>query len=279
MEDVRLVGIDIDGTLLDSRGEISAATHRELERLHRRGVLLVLVTGRRFHTASQVAAKLRVPVLLAVHNGAALRERDGTYLYADLLPEREARIACRVGQENGAFAWVYQDDEDGSTTRIYCEPRDRAPDGLEAYIGRYFDANPGFITVLDDLSREFVGATLEVMLTTPQENGDAVIAAATEALDGRARVIEERSRGICHIEVAHPRVSKARPLAFLAAKHGIPREAILAVGDNYNDLDMLEYAGHAVVMGNAHLPLHGYGYRVTATNDDDGLAQVLAEIG
>jgi hypothetical protein len=74
---VRLVGIDIDGTLLNSAGHITPATHRELQRLHEGGVRLVLVTGRRYESALSVARPLFVPVLLGLHNGASFGRREG----------------------------------------------------------------------------------------------------------------------------------------------------------------------------------------------------------
>ena len=97
VENVRLICIDIDGTLLDSAGEIPAATHRELERLHAAGRTLALVTGRRFVSAMDIARQLTVPVLLGVHNGAALRNLDGSAVYRKTLGAADVRRACALG--------------------------------------------------------------------------------------------------------------------------------------------------------------------------------------
>jgi HAD superfamily hydrolase (TIGR01484 family) len=105
----------------------------------------------------------------------------------------------------------------------------------------------------------------------------AMADALSAELGERASVIREMSSGVSQIEVAHPDVSKALALSFLAERDGLTRDDVMAVGDNFNDIDMLEYAGHPVVMGNAHEELRQMGYHVAPTNDEDGLAAVLAE--
>ncbi|MDA1190980.1 MAG: HAD-IIB family hydrolase [Candidatus Poribacteria bacterium] len=278
MPTIGLVAIDIDGTLVNSKGEVSEATKRECKRLHRIGVVLVLATGRRYLTASRAGRELGIPILLGVHNGAALRELDGTLVYSETLDETSVREACRVGRDAGAYAWVYQDYPDNPNTRIFCEPPETASFEMQAYVENYHKAAAAYIKVVDDLPTRFIGEAVETMLTTYEANGDHVIDAVTDALGERASVIKEVSHGTCHVEVAHPKVSKALPLTYLAERHGLTMAQTMAVGDNFNDLDMLRVAGHPVVMGNARPALKEMGFRVAPTNDEDGLAQVLAEI-
>ena len=279
MGPVRLAGLDIDGTLLNSSGEVTAATLRELHRLHSEGVVLALVTGRRFVSALEVVEQVGLPLSVGVHNGAALREADGSYVYTRALPQESTRMACRLGRSAGAFAWVYRDDTSTGVTRIFCEPPTSAPDGaVMAFAQRYVVANQDVLTVVEDLARGFVGDAVEVMLTADESIGDAVIACVSEGVGDAAQVIKEVSSGICHIEVAHPCVSKALPLRTIAERHGLDPREVLAIGDNFNDIDMLQYAGHAYVMGNARPELLGMGFPAAPSHDEDGLAWVLSQI-
>jgi Cof subfamily protein (haloacid dehalogenase superfamily) len=275
---IRVIGLDIDGTLLDGRGEVSAAARRELRRLHQQGTIIALVTGRRFRTAREAGAQIGVPVLYGVHNGAALRRSDGSYVYACCLQEAAVREACRVGRSAGAFAFVYQDDAATGETRIYCESPEGAAAAVGEYVRFYTRRNQQYVHLVEDLSREFCGPALEVMLTCAAALGDAVSDAVETALGARVRVIQEVSHGICHVEVAHPLVSKALPLERLAEEAGVGPEAVMAVGDNFNDLDMLRYAGYAVVMGNARPELLRMGFHVAPRNDEDGLAVLLGTV-
>jgi len=269
---IRLVGIDIDGTLLDSRGVIREATHAALMRLHRKGVLIVLITGRRFESAIQIVRQLGVPVLMGLHNGASLRHPDGETLYAELLPEADARRAAALARACGAYPIAYQPD---TVTRILCEPPETAPEELARDVRGYLSRNAEYLTHVESLSASLSGGVLELMAMVPTPLGKKATAWMQERLGDRAHVIPSVIGATTYIEVAHPRVSKALPLQFLCEREGWSPEHVLAVGDNFNDLDMLRYAAHAVIMGNAAPELRAMGFRVARTNDEDGLAQVL----
>ena len=278
MRDVRLIGIDIDGTLLNSSEEITPATHREIERLQAAGKTLALVTGRRFVSAAEVARKLTVPVLLGIHNGASLRHLDGSALYRRTLAAAEVRRACESAKSRGGFSWIYVDEPDGGDCRVYCEDPSSAPDGVRGFATTYHGRNAQYFHVLDDIVGGYAGDAIEVMITVTADESVPMANTLSAELGQSASVIREISSGVSQIEVAHPDVSKALALSFLAERAGFTPDEVMAVGDNFNDIDMLEYAGHPVVMGNAHEELKGMGYHVAPTNDEDGLAVTLAEV-
>ncbi len=278
MKDVRLICIDIDGTLLNSSDEITPATHRELERLHAAGKTLALVTGRRFMSAVEVARKLTVPVVLGVHNGATLRRMDGSAVYRKTLGAVDVRRACEIASAHGGFPWIYVDEADSGDSRVYCEDPASAADGVRRFATTYYARNEQTFHAVGDLATGYDGDAIEVMVTTAADDADAMVFTLKSEFGERASVIKELSSGVAQIEVAHPDVSKALTLRFLAERDGLTRDDIMAAGDNFNDIDMLEYAGHPVVMGNAHAELKSMGYYVAPTNDEDGLAAVLAKV-
>ena len=278
MTGIRLIGIDIDGTLLDSYGCASTSALAEMRRLHGTGVQLVLVTGRRFVSAWPIARYLQLPVLIAGHNGASLRRMDGSALYSMALAESLTREVCAFALERGGFPWVYVETDDSGESQIYCQDPAAVSSGAADYCRAYFEAAQEYIRVLGDLSAEFQGGSVEVMVTVEAERAEKLSKAFRRRFGDAVSVILEVSGRFGHVEAAHPSVSKALPLKTLAEKGGFGPENIMAVGDNFNDLEMLEYAGHPVVMGNAHRELRRLGYRVAPTNDEDGLAQILSEV-
>lgn len=274
MSAIRLVGIDIDGTLLDSQGAITDATRDALNRLHERGALIAIITGRRFESAMETVRQLDAPVVMGLHNGASLRRPNGETLYAELLPEEDACRAAALARECGAYPIAYQPDSSVGT-RIVCESPECAPPELVRYLRGYARRNAAWLTRVESLSRELRGGVLELMAMSPASNGERVIERMREGMAHRANVIKAVVGKTSYVEVAHAKVSKALPLQFLCEREGWSAENVLAIGDNYNDLDMLRYAGHPVIMGNAAPELLAMGFRVAPTNDEDGLAQVL----
>jgi hydroxymethylpyrimidine pyrophosphatase-like HAD family hydrolase len=217
-------------------------------------------------------------VLLGVHNGAALRRLDGSMLYRETLGAADVRRACALGKAQGGFPWVYVDEPDNGNSRIFCEEAASAPTGVRPFATTYYARHTQYFRVQGDLTDDLDSDAIEVMITTTAADADAMVATLAKEFGERASVIKEISSGVAQIEVAHPKVSKALALRFLAERDGIPAHEIMAIGDNFNDIDMLEYAGHPVVMGNAHEELRHMGYHVAPTNDEDGLAVVLAEV-
>ena len=280
MTDIRLIGIDIDGTLLNSSGRISDPTLAQMRRLHDLGVQLVLVTGRRYLTAADVCRQLNLPLLIASNNGASLRPLGGLTLYREELDEAATRQVCGEARRLGGFPWAFVEVNDAGDSIIYCEePAAADSEGYAFdYLRAYFEAWRNYMRVVSDLSAEFIGASVEVVITVPPGHADPLAEALRARFGGLISVIQEHSRGYSQVDAAHPSVSKALPLKRLAEKNGLTPENVMAVGDNLNDLEMLEYAGYPVVMGNAHSGLLDLGYRIAPTNDKDGLAHVLAEI-
>lgn len=280
MKDIRLIGIDIDGTLLNSAGKISNPTLAQMRRLHDLGVQLVLVTGRRYLTAADACRQLNLPLLVAANNGASLRPLGGLTLYREELDEAATRQVCGEARRLGGFPWAFVEVNDAGDSIIYCEePTDADSEGYEYdYLRAYFEYWRRYMRVVSDLSAEFVGASVEVVVTVPPNHADRLADALRARFGAQISVIQEHSRGYSQVDAAHPSVSKALPLKRLAEKNSLRPENIMAVGDNLNDLEMLEYAGYPVAMGNAHLGLFELGCRIAPTNDEDGLAHILAEI-
>jgi Cof subfamily protein (haloacid dehalogenase superfamily) len=263
----RLVALDIDGTLLDSRKRISPRTQEALRAARRAGVHLVLVTGRRYPAARKVADELGGGLLLILHNGALIIE-NGAVLRCRPLDRGVARRAIRIGREQGADPVVHCGQR--GEGRLWVERV--AP--TNPLLGYYLDrAHPDVVSVRD-LVEELEEDPIQVMFGGAMAEMDALLPRLVSELGGAVRV--ERTvypePGVGILDVLDPGAGKAGALGYLRERWGLARRETLAIGDNWNDREMLEQAGLGLVMGNAEPEMRGLGLPVLPSNDEDGVA-------
>jgi hypothetical protein len=269
---IRLLAIDIDGTLLDSRGRIPDAHRQALGDASARGVAIALVTGRSFHFTSPVADLLEMPVTMIVNNGAMVKSGEGTTLLRRLLP-RDAALAVLAGtrafDDSVAIVFDRHDERQIMFERMdWTHPHRRG----------YYERNKAFIAATSPLDAALTEDPVQVMFTGGVERMRE-LAAELRAMPiaGRFAVAltEYERRDFSLVDVNDAGCSKGSTLAQWAATCGVAREEVMAVGDNLNDLEMLEFAGTAVVMGNATAAMQARGFHLTASNDEHGLADSI----
>ena len=267
---IRLIGIDVDGTLLDRQGRMPAANREAIYEAVNAGVHVALVTGRSYPFARPVADALPATVSLIVSNGAIERGMDGATLARRLLPKSVARdVLDRTRLHRDAAALIFDREEE---RQIVFESMDWTHPGRKAYWRR----NESRIAQSTPLEHALVEDPIQVMF-----NG-SVAAMRLLASDLRAQAVdyavsltEYEFRDFSLLDVTAPTATKGQALAWRAQQLGLTRDEVMAVGDNFNDVEMLEFAGTPVVMGNAVDGLRGRGWHVTGHQDDAGLAQAI----
>jgi Cof subfamily protein (haloacid dehalogenase superfamily) len=275
---IRLLAIDIDGTLLDSSGRVPDSHLAALAEAAERGITVALVTGRSFHFTRAVAESLRVPVTLIVNNGAVVKDAQGGTLMRHLLARSVARevLASAIAYEDSVALVFDRGGAAGDDTerQIVFERMDWSHPDRRGY----FEKNKAFIAAASPLADALTEDPIQVMF-----NG-GVAAMRTLASDLRGLPIADRysvalteyeARDFSLLDVNAAGCSKGATLARWTAALGIAPAQVMAVGDNLNDLDMLAFAGIGVVMGNAADTVKAHGYPVTGTNDDGGLAEAI----
>ena len=266
---VRLVALDIDGTLLRSDKTLSPRTREAVARARGGGVRVVLVTGRRHPSARKVADELGPALPLVVHNGALVIDEGRITRCRPLAREVAARDR---GRRSGAEPIVHCGR--GGEGWLPVEARAQ-PEGLVAY---YLERARGELRLVDGLVEALAREdTIQVMFGGARAGIEALYEALAEALAGAARL--ERTvypaNDFALVDVLDPGVGKADALAFLCGRWGIAAEETLAIGDNWNDRQMLESAGRGLLMGNAPVELIALGLPLLPTNDEDGVAHAL----
>lgn len=267
---IRLIGIDVDGTLLDSEGRLPDANRDAIHAAVAAGVHVALVTGRSYPFARPVANTLPPSMSLIVSNGAVERGTDGSTLARRLLDRGVARQVLHAMREyRDATALVFDRDAD---RQVVFETMDWEQPNRKGYWSR----NQSLIDRCVPLELALTEDPIQVMFNGGVEQMRALAA----ALDGEARdyavsLTEYAHRDFSLIDVTSPLATKGRALAWRAEQLGVDRAAVMAVGDNFNDLEMLLFAGVPVVMANAVDGLKARGWHVTGHQDDAGLAQAI----
>jgi Cof subfamily protein (haloacid dehalogenase superfamily) len=279
---IKLLALDLDGTLLDSHGQVPEENRKAIRAAEELGVLVTIATGRRFRDGRPLGIELELNAPLVTHNGALLKYADTLETVASsLLAVETARKVVGVGKEFGGDALVSADPH-GKGTLLYDRvSADNIPlqryvewatrlhgDEAEHAVMQVGDLNE----VLDEheiIHISFSGTCVrmeEMIAVLEQELGDSVTVLPT---------IYPR-RDFTLIDVLPPDASKGLGVEKLAILNGLTAEHVMAIGDNFNDVEMLEFAGTAVVMGNADPSLLGRDeFYTTVSNDEGGVAAAI----
>ena len=278
---IRLIALDLDGTLLDSRGRVGARNRAAIDEVRRRGVGVALVTGRRFRDARPLALELGLDVPVIAHNGALTKHAQSLETVAAvLMPVEAARAVVRTGREHGADALV-SDDHVGAGLLVYDHI---SPDNTA--LARYIEWSrrvvgeeaAAAIRRVESLDAYLDHDPLHVAFSGGCAAMERLSGVMKDELNGAVRLLLTLypKMDFALLDVLHPEASKGAGLSAVAAEQGLTRDEVMAVGDNFNDLEMLEWAGTGVLMGNADPGLHATGrFHATATNDDDGVAEAI----
>ena len=279
---IKLLALDLDGTTLDSRGEIPPDNREAIREAEEAGVLVTVATGRRFRDARPVGLDLGLNAPLICHNGGLLKYAD-TFETVDysLLSAETSLDIIRLGKAFGGDALVSADPH-GHGTLLY----DRVSDDnipLQKYIrwseslhGGEADHSVIHVDALEDVvcSNEIVHISfsgncaamhkLNLELRADLEGSATVLSTIYPRLD------------FTLIDILPPDTSKGHGVARLADLNGIETKEIMAVGDNFNDLEMLNLAGTAVIMGNADERLRARPeFYTTLSNEESGVAAAI----
>ncbi len=271
----RLVAIDIDGTLLDGRGQVPEANLTALHDAAARGVRLVVVTGRSYPFAIPAVAGLPDPLTLVVYNGAVARQRGGdTIVRRTLDPAVAGRVLAHTRGWRTATTVQFDRADAGQTLydRLSWEHPNRR--GYYAKVRRH-------VTQVDDLEEAMRDADpVQVAFNGPTAEMRRLqdeLAAHPDLPALSVSATHYPARDFSLVDVNAAGATKSGALAAVAAHLGITREEVFAIGDNHNDIDMLQWAGTGVVMGNAEPELLELGLPITDTNERAGLARALAD--
>jgi Cof subfamily protein (haloacid dehalogenase superfamily) len=272
---IRLIASDIDGTLLNPQFQISPDDLSALRQAHESGIEIVLVTGRRHTFALPIAEQLGFDLWLISSNGAVTRSLSGESFHRDLMPHEVCRELCGAMQAfRGNTVLTFDKETKGAIVLEHLED-------LNTSIRRWIEKNMAYIEFVVPIENALIADPVQAMFCgSMMRMSEALRTLEACGMDNRITVLrtEYPERDLSMIDVLNAGCSKGHALERWAAHRGLGREQVMAIGDNHNDVEMLEFAGHPVIMGNACEELRARGWNVTLGNDRCGVAAAVAEV-
>ncbi len=274
MARTRLLALDIDGTLVDLEDRVSAGVRRALQQAREAGIEIVLATGRRYSRVLPLVDALGISTPLVTASGALVKDpaTHRTLYRADFARElllEALAVIDRAGHEALLYADTFHEGFD-----FYCRTHETASPELGEFLAKNHPSSQLWPAIIAAPPPEVFGAfamgTRDQMIELERQ----LEARLPEQL--YVHVIRSpKYRGFM-CEIAPLGATKWSGIQHLAALHGIEAEEICAVGDDVNDIPMLEGSGLGVAMGNAQAEVQAAADRVAPTLAEDGLVQAVA---
>ena len=274
---LRLIAIDIDGTLLSPEFKISETDLATLRSAHAQGIEVILATGRRHTFALPIAEQLGFDLWLISSNGAITRSLAGETFHRDLLPKPTCRQLVHVTQE---FR--------GQTVLTFDSPASIEGPGtivierlgeLEGSIQRWLEKNMQYIQFVVPIENALTTDPVQAMFCGPVAQMQRVLQVLdTCGLPITVLRTEYPGRDLSIVDVLNAGCSKGHALERWANFRRITRDQVMAIGDNYNDIEMLAFAGHPFIMGNASEELRSRGWKLTRSNAESGVSAAIEHV-
>ena len=258
--DIKLIAIDLDGTLLNNDLVISPRAVRAIKEAENRGVKVTLCTGRMYASAYPYAQELGINIPLITYNGALVKNSaDDEILYKRNLPLEDAKRVIEICRECDCQLNVYFED------KLYVERNDY-------WAQKYADRVNVPLYKVNDLLK-FLKTSPIKLLAMGEED---ILHMIREKLSDRMVYI---TRSQPHfLEILNVEGTKGKGIEAVVKKLAIDRKNVMAIGDNDNDIEMFKYAGFSVAMANADDNVKVHADYVTNNNNDDGVAEAIEKL-
>ena len=266
---IRLIALDLDGTLVDDALEIRPRTLAAVSGAVARGVKVSIVTGRMTTSAIRFARQLGLVDPVVGYQGAIIRammppdsDRLGRLLLHRPLAAAATRAAIEYSRAIGLSPHV------NHLERFIIQADDPGADDYSKFLG-------GRAVLTDDLVGWVRHPVSKVISVAETRVADGVLEAARREFAGRAEVTISHPR---FLEFLRPGVSKGVAVAWLARRAAVPLSAVLAIGDQFNDLEMIEGVGHGAAMPHAPGPVLAAARYVAPPLSDEGAAELIERL-
>jgi Cof subfamily protein (haloacid dehalogenase superfamily) len=270
---LRLIALDIDGTLLDDRSQLPDINRQAVSDAAARGIEIALVTGRRYDFAMPIARQFPCPLTMIVNNGALVKSTEGVTHLSRLLPLDVARrTLAATPQFRHCAAVCFDRPHENQVIFERIDWEDPLRRG-------YFERNRDHIAEMSPIAECLTEDPIQVMFTgtvNQIREIESFLLRLPLASEFSLAITVYQDRDLGLVDVIPRGCSKGATLAEWVHRRGWTRRDVMAIGDNLNDREMLEYAGLPVVMGNSVPELKLLGWHETLTNDQGGVAAAIS---
>lgn len=262
---IKLIAIDIDGTLINSKHEITPYTKEVIRQVRENGVRVVLCTGRPFLGVQRYAKELGLDLeeeYLITYNGALVQDTFTKKVIHHIgLSGKDYKRMAKLAMEIGAHFHALD------FGAIYTSNRD-----MSRYTGHdsYFTTMPILYRTVEEIDEKY--EFTKIMLIDESDILDAAIAKIPAEFYGEYNIFKSEPY---YCEILNKKASKGQAVQRLATLLNISQQEVMAIGDHPNDYDMVQYAGIGVAMGNAVEEVKNIAEYITFTNNEDGVAKAI----
>lgn len=259
MSEIKLVAIDLDDTLLKDDLTISPRAKNAIAKAVESGVAVTFATGRMFTSALPFALDLKLDLPLITYQGALVKYVDGRVVYHKPLPMYLAKEVVNFLIPYKYHVNLYVNDE----LRMERE----SPEGH-----RYANISKVPLHFYDNLYDALSDEPTKILIIAKEQELDELAADLEQKFGSAVNITKSKPY---FLEVANKEATKGLALAELASSLNLHASQIMAIGDSWNDLDMIEYAGIGVAMNNAAPEVKKIANYITSSNNDDGVAEAI----
>nr|WP_263314294.1 Cof-type HAD-IIB family hydrolase [Mammaliicoccus sp. Marseille-Q6498] len=279
---IRLIATDMDGTLLNAAHEVSNENYEAIKYAQSKGITVVIATGRAFYEANSPIEKTDLSLPYICLNGAEVRDEEFNIIHTSKLTRSLINKITGILNKDDIYYQVY------TNFGIYTEDPEK---DLEIYVdiaekaGQTADVNKiraniqsrmdnGTLKVVNSYD-EISSRPGEIILKILAYSSDLtkIDKAKAEIAESQSLAVSSSSRG--NIEITHSDAQKGIALEAIAEKLNIPMSDVMAIGDNLNDVSMLEKAGFAVAMENGAPEVKEIADYITDTNERSGVGKAI----
>jgi len=266
--DIKLIAIDMDGTLLNKNNKLTQRTHDAVKKAQEKGVRVVIATGRVLKSALHYSDELKLNSYVSACNGAIVVDETKKIVLRKPINIIDVKKVMEIGHELGIYFHFYNEDTFFTKTVVqevidYYNPTTSKFQSQDVGIRIYQQSDE--VTSIKDL---FVYKFLFI-----DNNKDKLDKLKLQLR--RIKGIDLSSSWNNNIEVMQKGASKGSSIEFLCKEFGIDKSQVMAIGDNENDLSMIKFAGFGVAMENGEECIKQAAKYITSSNEEDGVAKVI----
>lgn len=262
----KALALDLDGTLIDSNKNLSEKNKGAVIAAAKRGVHIILASGRPMFGISPVAEALELSktggYILAYNGGNIADCKTGELIYSNNFPAECIHDVCELARKHGVYALSYDNDHIVSES------------DSDEYVLREAKCNAARVQQVEDLERYVTYPVAKFLIAGEHKK---LLPIRDELLAKHGEIINAFCSADYFLEIVPKTVAKDSSLAVLLKKLGLKREELIACGDGMNDISMIEYAGLGVAMENAYEPVKERADIIAPSNDNDGVAEIIAK--
>jgi Cof subfamily protein (haloacid dehalogenase superfamily) len=256
----KLITIDLDDTLLNDDVQVTEDTIEAMKKAISQGVTVTFATGRSFPSAQKIAKQVGLNVPIITYQGSLIKNLlDGHVLYERSIPSEGANYIYEYCEKNGLHLQLYYNEG------LYVkEDNDKIKDYARLSSIPYI--------VAEDFKQIAALPQTKMLIIDEPDLLDRIAAELREHIQDQVHITKSKAH---YLEFLHKEGNKGAAITFLANHIGCALDEVIAIGDSWNDREMIEAAGLGVAMGNAIDELKAVADYVTYSNNEEGVKHVI----